>query len=477
MSDVTQPSKARGRLAPVAVVATALFALLAFAPLASATPDPVSSGSTTVTLNNGWTKYLKTFGIKIQKIKPTKLKGQKATFKVTGGSMDPTNGLGTLTLSGGLKFKAGKKSTVVKGLVLNTGKSSLEGKVAGKKVKVAKTSGLSYKRNGFGVNVKLKKMQLTNAAAKQLNKALGFAKGKPKPFLKNKVIGKSASQDQPKTVTLVPGGAMTVALNAELATKLNNAQVKIQPLPGSTALPGNSFSFPVTGGSFAPTGTAGTVLSAGGLALVQNLSIAGKSLDTNITLGQLWYDLQAKTITVEVGATSTASKDLNLGALGRSSVADVTIGGVIADPNTRSVAVQNSSAVLQAVSGEVLNGFVKVAAEVKKGSVELEAKALGEEAAKLGAEAEQLGAEAAKLKGEAEALAGEGKFAEAAIKQAEAEDKGGKALVKKDEAEKKKKAAEDKLATAKPTGEAFEKANAIVGGQPLGLVSFSGQAQ
>ncbi len=379
MSEVTQPRKARG-LAPVAVLATALIAMLAFAPLASAAPDPVANGSTTVTLNNGWTKYLNTFGIKIQKVKPTKVKGQKVTFKVTGGSMDPTNGLGTLTLSGGLKFKAGKKTATVNGLVLNTGKSSLEGKISGKKVKVAKTSGLSYKRNGFGVNVNLKKLQLTNAAAQQLNKQLGFAKGKPKPFLKNKVIGKSASQDQPTTVTLIPGGSMTVALNSELVTKLTNSQVKIETLTGTTTLPGNTYSFPITGGTFAPTGTAGTVQSGGGFSLVQKLSIAGNSLDTNITLGGLWYDLQAKTITVEVSATSTASKELNLGALGRSSVADVTIGGVIADPNTRSVAVQNSNAVLQAVSGEVLNGFVKVASEVKKGSVELEAKALGEEA-------------------------------------------------------------------------------------------------
>ncbi len=39
--------------------------------------------------------------------------------------MDPTNGLGTLNLAGGIRFKAGKKKATVKGLVLNTGKSSL----------------------------------------------------------------------------------------------------------------------------------------------------------------------------------------------------------------------------------------------------------------------------------------------------------------------------------------------------------------
>src|SRR5262249_31671493 len=123
MHQATQPRSARRRMLPLGFLAAALIALLAFAPLASATPDPVASGSTTITFKSEWTKYLKTFGIKIQKIKPTKWKGQKATFTVTGGEMDPTNGLGKLTLSGGLKFVFGKKSAAVKGLTLNSAQS------------------------------------------------------------------------------------------------------------------------------------------------------------------------------------------------------------------------------------------------------------------------------------------------------------------------------------------------------------------
>ncbi len=65
MTDVSQPRMARGTMLSAGILAAALFALLAFAPFASAAPDPVASGTTTVTLNNGFTKYLKTFGIKI----------------------------------------------------------------------------------------------------------------------------------------------------------------------------------------------------------------------------------------------------------------------------------------------------------------------------------------------------------------------------------------------------------------------------
>jgi hypothetical protein len=383
MTDVSQPRKARGRMLPAGILAAALFALLAFAPFASATPDPVASGTTTVTLNNGWTKYLKTFGIKIQKISPTKVKGQKVTFKVTGGSMDPTNGLGSLTLGGGLKFKAGKKSTTVKGLVLDTGKKVLTGKVGGKKVKIASLAGLSFTRNGFGVNVKLKKLKLNAAGAKRLNEKLGFAKGTPKPFLKNKLIGKSASEDQPSTVAVIPGGLMSLVTDSATFKKLSDVEVKI-PVSAPTTEPSlGTFAFPITGGTVGPTGTAGVVQSAGGLQLLQKLALdetGTKFIETEINLNNVFVDLAAKTLTVEVVAKSNAESPsgsgkfpLNLGNLGRSSIADITVGGVVADPTTRTVTISNAAAVLQPISAEVLEGFVKVFQAYQEGGFILKA--------------------------------------------------------------------------------------------------------
>jgi hypothetical protein len=360
MTEATQPRMARGTKLPMAVLAAALFALLAFAPFASATPDPVSSGTTTITLNKGWTKYLKTFGIKIQKVGNAKVNGNKVTLKVTGGEMDPTNGLGTLTLGGGLKFKAGKKSAAVKALVLDTGKSVLTAKVSGKKVKFAKLKGLSYSRNGFGVNVKLKTMKLEKAGAKQLNKKLGYAKGKPKPFLAGKNIGKSSSESQPATVAIIPSGNVSFDANKELLLKLKDVETNASVIsPTSEKSPG-SYQLPITGGTISPTATAGQVQTAGGLLLTQKLPTGPSSaLETEITLGNMWLDLSARTVTVEVVAKSNASSALNLGNLGRSSIADLTVTGVTADSATRTVSV-SSSAVLQPISAEVLEGFVKV---------------------------------------------------------------------------------------------------------------------
>jgi hypothetical protein len=319
-----------------------------------------------VTLNNGWTKYLKTFGIKIQKISPAKVKGQKVTFTVTGGSIDPTNGLGTLNLGGGLKFKAGKKSTTVKALVLDTAKNTLTGKVGGKKVKLAKTSGLSISRNGFGVNANLKKLKLESAGAKQLNSKLGFAKGTPKPFIAGKLIGKSASEAQPSTVAVIPSGNLTFTGAAVLFKKLENVKANIETIAPTTQA-GLVLTGPLLGGTVSPVGTAGVVQSGLGVNLVQHLpTSATTAIDTKITLAGMYLDLSAKTVTVEVVADSNAESPqgsgkfpLKLGNLGRSSIADLTVTGVTADPATRTVSV-NSAAVLQPISAEVLQGFVSV---------------------------------------------------------------------------------------------------------------------
>jgi hypothetical protein len=340
----------------------ALFALLAFAPFASAASDPVETGTTTLTLNNGFTKSLKKKGVKILKVSPTTLKGAKATFKVTGGSVDPTTGAGTVNLSGGLKFKAGKKSATVKGLVLDTTKKSLTGNVGGKKLKFGAVAGYSFSRAGFGVSMKIGKLKLTGPAAKQLNKKLGL-KGKKVAFKANAVMGSAKAEEQPLTVTVMPGGNLRLATAEATIKKLLDVKVSIltqSPTAVVDSTPTHPvYDFPITGGTVAPTATAGTIQSAGGLNLVQDL---GGGTKTEISLGNFYYDLAAKTVTVEVVAHSTASKELDLGALGRSSIADVTLTGatVTADPTAHTVSVQNAAATLQPVSASVLDAFRKV---------------------------------------------------------------------------------------------------------------------
>jgi len=397
MKDVTQPLKGRGTMLSVVATVAALVGLLAFAPLASATSDPLSSGSTKLTLNKGFAKKLKKSGVKVLKLSPGTVKGRTVTLPVSGGSLDPTTGQGSVEHSGGLKFKRGKKTASVNTLVLDTTTSSLTAKVAGKSMKLASAKGVTSTRNGFGANISISSLKLTGKAAKQLNKKLGFTgqkkgKGKSKgnkrasvskvvkpPFKGNQVLGTSGSETQPKTVAVLPSGDATLVLSDSALKKIKEVGPEVPPASGQhpfevklspvdptkvVSLSPLTAAFPISGGTMGPTATAGILQTAGGLRLTQNLEALGPNEkgQTTLTMGNIWVDLGAKTATVEVTIENPKTKEANLGNLGRSSIADIQLTGatIVSDPAARTVSVQNATATLQAVTAETLNSvFIK----------------------------------------------------------------------------------------------------------------------
>lgn len=362
---------------PVAIVAAVAAAMLAVAPLASAAPNPIASGSTTLTISNGFNKQLKQAGVKVTAVKPAKLKGTKATFAVTGGEIEATTGKGKVTHSGGLKLKLGKKSVALKALEINSQTKTLTAKVGGKSVKLAKLTGFSSARLGFGNSLAAKKLKLTGNGANVLNGKLTpmptktkvkvngktvVKTVKAKPIFKaNTVLGKTSTEVEPTTDNVLATGTMGFVGDPTLLGKLNAAEAKLELIPPTT-IAGNVFSSPLSGGTISPLGTSGQVNSAGGLKLVQNLP---NGANTSITLGAIGVDLAAKTASVEVVGVSNfvepgsnpAKLPLNLGTLGRSSIADLTISST-PSPATRTVTV-NATGTVQVVAAEVLNGFVK----------------------------------------------------------------------------------------------------------------------
>jgi hypothetical protein len=421
MSDSTRLGRARGKMLPVAILAAALVVMLVVAPLASAASDPIKSGTTTLTINSGFNKKAKKAGIKITAVKPSKIKGTKATFAVTGGEIEPATGAGSISHSGGLKITWGKKSVTLKSFTVDTTKKSLSAKVGGKTVKVASLAGTSTARLGFGATVSAKKVKLTKAGAKALNSKLTPAPTKTKvkkngktivktvkvkpPFKANMVLGASNSEVEPETVVVAPTGTMTFTGAAGLLSKLAAAEVKLEVIPPTTATSLTTFVSPISGGTISPLGTSGSVTSSGGLKLTQSFALNGlnppqPNESTSITLANIGVDLAAKTGGVEVIGESnfkepgTGKEPLKLGNLGRSSIADLTITAT-PSPATRTVTV-SASGTIQAVATEALNGFIKVhqikktedysAEEGKKAFEESGGKISPEEAAKIGLE-------------------------------------------------------------------------------------------
>lgn len=360
MKDVTQPVMARGTMLSAVAVVAALAALLALAPFASAASDPLAGGTTTLTLNKNLFKKLKKAGVKVIKVSPGTVKARTVTLPVSGGSLDPTNGLGTVEQSGGIKFKHGKKSAVVKAIVVDTTNNSLNANVAGKNMKLASVSGASSARNGFGANVTIGSTKLTSKAAKQLNKKLGFTgkQAKKAPFKGGKGMGSALSETQPKTVTVLPGGNASLVTSLQTDQKLAEVLVGIEtvaPTTETAPLP-PTFAFPISGGTIAPNASSGIVQTSGGLKLHQ--VFVPTEVETTMTLNAIYVDLGAKTATVEVTVESKGiDPKLNLGPLGRSSIANLSLTGatIKSNPSARTVSIENATATLQAVTAETLN--------------------------------------------------------------------------------------------------------------------------
>jgi hypothetical protein len=384
MNQATQPVKGRGAMLTASAMVVALFALLAFAPLASAASDPLAGGTTTITLNSGFFNKLKKSKVKVQKVSPGAVKGKTVTLPVAGGELDPTTGQGKVELSGGIKFKAGKKSATVNTLVLETSTGSLSGKVAGKKMKFASAKSTST-RNGFGTNLSISSMKLTGSAAKQLNKKLGFTGGKKKakkstassskasqpPFKGNQVLGKATSETEPKTVAVQATGNASLVLDPAALKKLEHVGSPPSP-PGTsplkvelstvaptqvTALSPLTAAFPFgEGGTIAPNASSGVLHTVGGLKLTQNLESLGAGV-TTLTMGNIWVDLGTKTATVEVTIENPKNSKANLGNLGRVSIANLSLTGatIASDPTNHTVSVQNATATLQELTAATLN--------------------------------------------------------------------------------------------------------------------------
>jgi hypothetical protein len=380
MSESTRLGRARGRMLPVAIIAAAAAAMLVLAPLASAASNPIAKGTAALTLNSGFNNKANKAGIKITAVKPAKIKGTKATFTVTGGQIEPTTGIATVTHSGGLKITWGKKSVALKAFEINTKSKTLTAGVGGKKVKFATLGGLSSARLGFGNSLSAKSVKLTAAGAKALNSKLTpkptkvkvKKKGKTvvktvttKPAFKaNMVLGKTTTEVEPTTDGVLATGTLTYGGDAGLFGKLAAVGVKVEPI-SPTTVSGTTYSSGISGGTISPLGTSGQVNSSGGIKLVQVLpKSATENLSTTITLGAIGVDLAAKTASVEVNGesnveTEPGKKPLNVGNLGRSSIADLTITGNTPSPATRTVSI-NATSAIQPVAAEVLEGFTKV---------------------------------------------------------------------------------------------------------------------
>lgn len=328
------------RQAGAATALTAL-ALIANASQAQATYDPIGSGATKLTLDKRFVSFLGADGLKLTASAGAKRKGAVISLPVSGGNMDPTLGQGEIDQAGTITFQSERKRVPWRDLVVKTKHTPLIAKVGGSQLKLATSSKLSSKREGFGTAFTAKVLKLTAKVATRLNKKL-----RPKvPFTQGQLLGALTSSAQPSLVTILEQGKATVSLDSAFVDKMNADFVSINPIfPAEHLIAG--FTFPIIVGSqIAPDASAGTLRTGGAIEFLQ--LHAGQ-----VFWHEPWLDLGTRSDSAEVDVEPTPTFP---GKLGRVGILDLGAATVASEPKARTISVSGASLALTAQSAQAFN--------------------------------------------------------------------------------------------------------------------------
>jgi hypothetical protein len=341
MSDQRQASRGRGRVALAG--AFALLALLASAPPAQATYNPLASGTTKLTLAKPFLALLKENKVKLTAIEGATLKHGVASFPVSGGKFDPTTANGFIEHAGALFFKAGKRSVPLTSLQLKTTQkhAPFSAKFGGGQLKLASTAKLTVSREGFASKVAVSTLKLSSKVAGRLNKKLRlrgvFAAGQP--------IATSITKANPQTVAVQQSGKASFTLDPGAAAKLQSLFVAVNPIfPAEHPGP---FTFPIFAGAISTDASSGQLEAQGALELIQQ---GGAQLFWR----EFILDLSAHTLSAEAEIQPSPPYP---GKQGRLGLGELSLSGasVTANPGALTISVANATVSLDAQTAVTLN--------------------------------------------------------------------------------------------------------------------------
>jgi len=315
--------------------------LLAFVSTAHATYDPVGSGQTKLTLDKGFSSFLKKNGITITAKAGAKRKGASFTLSVTNGNLDTTIGKGEIDQEGTLLFQSARKKVPLRNLVVRTKSTPLIAKVGGSQLKIATSHKTSSRREGFGTFFQAKALKLTAKVATRLNKKL-----RPRtPFAQGQLLGSLITKAQPRLTTILPQGKATFVLDPAFVTKMDKHFVSINPIFPAEHV-GSTFSLPIIGGgSLAPNGSEGELRTGGEMEFLQ--LGAGQ-----VFWREQWLGMAERLDTAEVDVEPTPAFP---GKLGRLGVLEATLFQLSSNPAQRTISASGIQLTLTAQSAQTFD--------------------------------------------------------------------------------------------------------------------------
>ena len=311
---------------------------------ASATYDPLASGTASISLSGSFRALLRKEGVKLSGRKGAEVVAQKRiVLPVKGGEADPTIAKGSFELGGEVALSSPGHSLPLTFLTVNTKPSPLYAKVGGGQQKVAKAKKASFLRNGFAYGYRATGLTLSAKTATRLDKRL-----KVKGFEAGQLLGSLKVTANPETVAIEPTGRATLTFDPAFAAKLTSLFVSRNPIfPAEHQ--GDVFTLPIAkGGQLSPDGTQGTLRTEGALELLA------------LGYGQLFW----RELWLQPGdgqAEGEAELDPSPPYPGKQSEAGIFAlgaGQVASDPSARTISISAAPLALTALTAQDLNeGF------------------------------------------------------------------------------------------------------------------------
>lgn len=159
-----------------AVLATAATLLLSPSPATARLAESLTGGKVHVVLDKRLFEALRGEGVDLVGTGGTKVAGRTVTMPLREAFLEYGGGTGYAIPSGGLRLRGEGGSVDLTELVLNTAKRRFNARIDGRSTVLAVPAGLDGAPTRYGLEVAVKRLGLTGAGARALNRALGLSR-------------------------------------------------------------------------------------------------------------------------------------------------------------------------------------------------------------------------------------------------------------------------------------------------------------
>jgi hypothetical protein len=309
-----------------------------------ASAEGIASGATRLELNRGLFKALKKDEVRMTKVGLGRVSGRVVKAPVSGGLIDVATANGWIDSSGGVRFRAGRRSVQLAQLTLDTSKGVLRGVLAGQKMEIAAVPRYEFSRVGWGDVIEVSRLRLTRRVSSLINRKLDLDLFRP-----GRAFAAVSSSIQPEWDQML-SGTFQLDLDSGTVAKIESLGVDVQT-PGSTAQGSEPpvFAAPLIAGSIDPAMVHIFGQAEGGLRVsdadAPSPEVSWFNLGYSFETGKLLSTALAHT---EAGQLAPAPP----GPLAAVDLAGATVS---VDSNSRTVTITNARATLEAGTADYIN--------------------------------------------------------------------------------------------------------------------------